>query len=192
MNVEASSKLIVGVKSAVFVAEEQKISDRNELVRLDYPSYACTVNTNLFWPQFKWLLMQALGFVGIPLFGWILIALFVGLIISAGFQNPFRRGRWKQHYILVFTHFFLFLVIIAVGVLYRVSFPDPRRPLPKENVVADWSLNILFFLSIILSVFWVYRMKGLRWLAFFMVAVQELFLLGALFVAGMSISGDWI
>jgi hypothetical protein len=136
--------------------------------------------------------MQALSIVQVPLFGWILLALVSGLVISASLQNPFRSGRWKRHYFLVFTHCLLFLAIVLVGALYRAPFPDPTKPLPKENSVADWTLNILFVLSIILSIFWVYRMRGLRWLAFFVVAAQELFLLWALFVAGMSISGDWI
>ncbi|MBZ5723118.1 MAG: hypothetical protein LAO03_22490 [Acidobacteriia bacterium] len=159
------------------------------LARLDY---ARTVNTNFFWSQFEWLLMQALSIVRVPLFGWIFLALVSGVFISAALQNPFRSGRWKHHYFLVFTHALVFLAILSVGVLYRVPFPDPTKPLLKENAVADWTLNILFFLSIILSIFWVYRMRNLRWLAFFVVALQELFLLSALFVAGMSISGDWI
>jgi hypothetical protein len=150
------------------------------------------VNTKHFWPQFEWLLMQALGFVTVPLFGWIFLSLVSGVVISAALQNPFRNGRWKRHYFLVFTHCLLFLAIVCIGVLYRVPFADPTKPLSEENAVADWTLNILFFLSIILSVFWVYRMRNLRWLAFFVVALQELFILGALFVAGMSISGDWI
>src|SRR5215469_9790669 len=136
--------------------------------------------------------MQAVDIVRVPLFGWIFLALVSGLVISAALQNPFQHGRWSHRYFLVFTHFFLFLAILSIGVLYRVPFPDPTKPRPKENTIADWSLNILFFLSVILSIFWVYRMRKLRWLAFFVVALQELFVLGALAVAGMSISGDWI
>jgi hypothetical protein len=48
------------------------------------------------------------------------------------------------------------------------------------------------YLSILLGGFWVYRMKGTRWFAFSLVAVLEVILLGAFFVAGMAVSGDWL
>jgi len=35
-------------------------------------------------------------------------------------------------------------------------------------------------------------MKGIRWLAFCVLAIQEVFVFGAMFMAGMSISGDWL
>jgi hypothetical protein len=35
-------------------------------------------------------------------------------------------------------------------------------------------------------------MKGLRWLAVSLVILQETLIWGALFVAGMLVSGDWI
>jgi hypothetical protein len=45
----------------------------------------------------------------------------------------------------------------------------------------------------LLSIFlWVYRMKGIRWFAVCVLAIQEVFVLGAMFMAGMSISGDWL
>jgi hypothetical protein len=47
-------------------------------------------------------------------------------------------------------------------------------------------------LSLALAAFWVFRMKGVRWFALCLVIMLQLILLGALFVAGMAISGDWL
>jgi len=40
--------------------------------------------------------------------------------------------------------------------------------------------------------FWIWRMKGFRWYATSLMALAELVTWGALFVAGMSITGDWL
>ena len=114
-----------------------------------------------------------------------------GLLASCAWQRPFGSGRWRRHYWLVLTQFLFFPAVVAVGVLYRVN-TVPNQPRPKVNPVADWSIDILFFLSLALSFFWVYKMKGFRWFAFCLVALQQVFLFGAAFVAGMSITGDWL
>jgi hypothetical protein len=69
---------------------------------------------------------------------------------------------------------------------------NPAEPLPKATPVGDWLIYILFYLSLALSVFWIYRMNGLRCFGLCLLAIQEIVLLGAIFAAGMSISGAWI
>lgn len=129
--------------------------------------------------------------MGIPGFRYALLVLCLGLIISAIWRKPFQRTLWKPHYWLVLTQLLFVPALCAIAVLYGVV-PDPTKPFPKENAVADWSINILVFLSLLLIIFWVYRMKGLRWFAFCVLAIQEVFVFGAMFMAGMSISGDWL
>ena len=43
-----------------------------------------------------------------------------------------------------------------------------------------------------LAAFWVWRMKGLRWLAFGLVTLQELLRFGAFLMAEMAISERWL
>jgi hypothetical protein len=43
-----------------------------------------------------------------------------------------------------------------------------------------------------MGAFWVYKMKGLRWFAVSLVGLLEVIILSASFVAGMSVSGDWL
>lgn len=156
------------------------------------PSYPLeSLNTTNFWPSFKWLLMQALSIVGLPVVDWLLLLLGIGLVFSAAWQKPFQSGRWKWYYSLIFTQSLFVAAVISVGVLYAVT-REPTQPPPKVNPVADWSINICFFLSLALGMFWVSRMKSIRLFAFFLVALQELFILKAMFIAGMSITGDWL
>lgn len=144
------------------------------------------------WRSFWYLFSEGLGIVVVPPFGAAAIMLSAGLVASLFAQNPFRGCRWRSHYWLIFTQLFFYPAVILVGVLYAVGARRPFDPLPKVNPVAEIALNVLTFLSLALGIFWVYFLKGLRWVAFCFVALQLLFLYGALFLAGMSISGDWI
>ena len=39
---------------------------------------------------------------------------------------------------------------------------------------------------------WIYRLKGLRWLAASLLLLQGALVIGASFIAGMSVTGDWL
>src|SRR5690348_9289739 len=84
-----------------------------------------------------------------------------GLMVSTALQRPFQQKLWKRHYWLVLTQILFVPALCVIAVLYRVA-PDPTKPLPKENAVANWSINILVLLSLVSIFFWVYRMKGIR------------------------------
>lgn len=135
--------------------------------------------------------MQSLDFVHLPVVKWVLLLLSACLIVSAVWQVAVHRRRWYWYYLLVFTQSFLVFAVLAIAALYEVNW-NPTLPRPKVNPVADWSIDSCFFLSLALGSFWVYWMKGIRWLAFFLVISQELFLLSAMFIAGMAITGDWL
>ena len=79
--------------------------------------------------------------------------------------------------------------MIVVGVLFPAL---GTQPYLKANVAGRFWLDGLFYLSLATACFWVYRMKGLRWLAASLVAMQELVIFCASFVAGMRVRGDWL
>jgi len=120
--------------------------------------------------------MQGLDFARLPMVSLACLLLTLGLMASFAWQRPFGSGRWRRYYWLVVTQFLFYPATIAVGVIYRVG-TGPTQTRPEENTVADWTLAGLFFLSLALGIFWVYRMKGLRWFAFCLVALLQLFLL---------------
>ena len=149
------------------------------------------MNTDHFWSQFRWLFFEGFGIVALPKIRILFILLIVGLFVSLTWQKPFKRGLWKRSYSLVFAQILFYPAIIAIGVLYRVGGNPTQRP-PNMNPLAVWTLDVLFGLSLLSALFWVCRMRGLRWFAFCMVFLQQILLFGALFVAEMSMTGDWL
>lgn len=144
------------------------------------------------WQYFRYLFLEGLGIVVIPPFGVAAVLLIVGMVASFFAQNPAKSGRWKLHYWLILSQLLFYPAVIAIGVIYAASPRRPIDPLPRINPVAEGALDAITCVSLALGVFWVWRLKGVRWIAFFFVALQLLFLYGALFLAGMSVSGDWI
>jgi hypothetical protein len=112
-----------------------------------------------------------------------------GLVLAFGWQLPFRREVWRHSYWLVLTQILFFPATIAIGVLFHASGGGPHH---EPNQTGRWLLDGLRYLSLGLGCVWVYRMKGLRWFAVSLVALQELVVLCAGFIAGMSVSGDWL
>ena len=134
---------------------------------------------------------EGFGILALPKIRLAFIILIIGLFVSLARQKPFERGLWKRYYSLVFTQLLFYPAIIAIGVLYGVG-SSPTQRLPKVNPFADWTLDVLFGVSLVSALFWICRMKGMRWFAFCLVFLQQILLFGALFVAGMSITGDWL
>ena len=119
-------------------------------------------------------------------------ALFVGAAVSsvwAGLrQRPFRNLLWKRHHWLVLSHFFFFVAAIVVGLLWA---NDPLSPHPINRAAKLW-LDAVTYGSLVSCIVWTWQMKGFRWFAASLLALIEVVTLGAIFVAGMSISGDWL
>jgi hypothetical protein len=104
-------------------------------------------------------------------------------------QKPLRSELWRRHYWLVLTQLLFFPAIIAIGVLYPSTTTWPN---PQPNATGNLWLNVLFYGSLLMGVFWVCKMKGLRWFAASLVGLQQVVLFGAAFIAGMSVTGEWL
>jgi len=107
-------------------------------------------------------------------------------------QRPFKTRLWKPYHWLVCTHLLFFAAAIALGVL-RAANPiaDPNLP-HNADPAARLYLDAITYGSFASCGFWTWRMKGFRWYAASLMAMAQLITYGALFVAGMSISGDWL
>ncbi len=140
------------------------------------------------WHQFVWLCEQAAEFIIFPPF--LICSTVFGIIIAGACikQHPFKVQLWRRAYWLVFTQLLFYPAVICVAVLGGVNF----RPPPQSNSVASLYSEILFWASLGLAAFWIWRMKGLRFLAFGLIALQQMLLLGAFLVADMAISGRWL
>jgi len=142
-----------------------------------------------FWARFWTLSSWSLEALIIPPIFILLIVFGSGLIIAILKQKPTQTQTWRNHYWLVLTQLFFFPAILSVGVLFPASGPGPYV---KPNSVGSLLLDILFYSSLAVGAFWIWRMKNLRWLAASIVLLQELFVYCALFIAVMSVSGQWL
>ena len=146
------------------------------------------MNTAHFSQDFQRLFRWSLEVFALPPLLLMTGACIVGVIFAFLRQQPFRRRLWQTSYWLIFTQLLFFPAMVAVGVL----FPAATGPHHTENVMGGRLLDGLFYFSLAMSAFWLWRMKGLRWFSASLLFLQQVILLGAGFVAGMSVSGDWL
>jgi hypothetical protein len=143
-----------------------------------------------FWMAFWTYLRWSLEFLYVPPLVYVTVVLVLSLIASAIRQRPFNKPIWKQTYTIVILQFLFFPAVLTVAVLGRIDWQQPHFPGPNY-----WGLRAedLFDLgSLILGVYWVWRMKGLRWFALSLTILQLWLLAAAGFIAAMSLSGTWL
>jgi hypothetical protein len=147
------------------------------------------VSPESFWQAFTRLSIWSFQALFVPP---ALIALAISsasLAVTFAWQLPIQKGTWRCSYWLVFTQLLFFPAIICVGVLLPAGGVMPR---PIPNIAGHRWLEVLWYLSLGMSCFWVCWMKGVRWIGASLVALQQILILAAGFIAGMSVSGDWL
>jgi hypothetical protein len=116
----------------------------------------------------------------------------VSLVWAWRRQQPMKGQLWKPVHWRVLSHLFFFAATILVGTLY------PAEGWPYGGLAraihhrAEGAISVLFYGSVVSCGFWIWRMKGFRWFAASLMAVIECPIIGAVFIAGMSVSGDWL
>jgi hypothetical protein len=147
------------------------------------------MNTAHFSENFQRLFLWSVQFLGVPPVLLMTAVCIVGVVVAFARQQPFRTRLWRPWYWLIFTQLLFFPATVAVGVLFPALSSWPH---PKENVMGHRLLDGLFYFSLVTSTFWLWRMRGLRWVSTSLLVLQQLILIGAGFVAGMSVSGEWL
>jgi hypothetical protein len=137
---------------------------------------------------FTYCLWSMEAVVALPPFPIVAVCAAASLVIAFSRQKPLEHALWKKSHWLVLTQLLFFPVVVSLGVLYPASGPSFYNNVSNASRVSD----VLFWFSVVLAGFWIYRMKGFRWFAFSLVLLLEVVLLGAFFVAGMALSGDWL
>lgn len=116
----------------------------------------------------------------------ITLALVIQFIIALIMQKPFGRGARRAIHWFSLASFVLFPLVTAVGV---------AGSRPHGAAIQRWAVYTVAFLFCT-SLFWaivvVWKMKGFRWFAVSASLLALWLGLGGLFIAGMSISGDWL
>jgi hypothetical protein len=93
---------------------------------------------------------------------------------------------------LALSHLFFFAAAIFIGTVYRAEGSPYAGSVRTIHHGASAALEILFYTSFAFCAFWIWCMKGFRWFAVSLMAVMECPIVGALFIAGMSVTGDWL
>jgi hypothetical protein len=92
------------------------------------------------------------------------------------------------------------VVAVQVGVLFLTiaiavcGAASVRGAVPQlqPNYWALRAIDLLEIGSLVVSVYWIVRMRELRWFALSLVLLQSTILYGAGFIAGMALTGDWL
>jgi hypothetical protein len=142
------------------------------------------------WTGFWRLLAWSWEFLYAQPVRFVTLVLGANLTLAVASKWPFRRDRWKKEYGFAFLSLLFIPITIAVADVGWVD-PDPASH-PQPNELLVWANNGMLITAAVLAVFWIYRMKGLRWFALAIQLIQLWFLLGAGFIAGMALSGDWL
>lgn len=133
----------------------------------------------------------ALEFLLVPPLLTVFIVAAISFVWAGQKQNPFRKRLWKPRHWLVLTHLLFFPAAIALAIVCASPVTNPTIP-HSATRTASFLQDCLLYGSLASCGFWVWRMKGFRWFASSMIVLAELPVISALFVAGMSISGDWL
>lgn len=133
----------------------------------------------------------ALEFMIVPPICFVVLLAVISLVWAAQKQRPFHTRMWKPHHWLALTHSLFFVAAIVVGVVGQNATTNPTITHSSDKT-AQLYLDVVTYGSLASCGFWIWRMKGFRWYATSLMVLAELITWGALFVAGMSITGDWI
>jgi hypothetical protein len=133
----------------------------------------------------------ALEFMAVRPFSIISALVVVSLIWAALRQRPFHNQLWKPSHWLVLSQLLFFPAAIALGALWPNPTINPAIHHPP-NRSAILCLNVLLYGSLASCAFWIWRMKSFRWFGSSLMALIELPTLSALFIAAMSVTGDWL
>lgn len=141
---------------------------------------------NTFWRYLTW----SLEFLYTPPFCFVTLGILASLSASTFYQRRSAKEIWKRNCSLPIVQFLCFPATIAVAAAGYVDWQPPNYHGPN-----NWGLraeDLLALISLTLGIFWVWKMKGLRWLATSLALLQLWFLAGANFIAGMALTGQWL
>ena len=143
------------------------------------------VSTSLLFS--KWALESLL----LPPLGIVFALSAISLVWAGIKQRPFRMRLWRPYHWFVICHLLFFVAAIAVGVFGANPISNPTLPHPPKSSAEDW-LAVVECGSLASFGFWIWRMKGFRWYAVSLMDCAEVITWGALFVASMSVYGEWL
>jgi hypothetical protein len=121
-------------------------------------------------------------------FCWISLAILISICATAvvSFRRSSAPPHPKSFYLLPLVLLVAFPLTIAIGEYFAAI--SPATP----NKTGSLLLNGLELVALLFGVYCVYRAKGLRTFTAALVVAELWIIFAAGFVAGMSVTGDWL
>jgi hypothetical protein len=136
-----------------------------------------------------WLCEQSLG--SLMLIWFVPLMVLFGVVWAWHERRPIERGLWKRRDWLMFSHVLFFPAMIVLGVVYKEQARDFERGYPYGSF-GPILLDALLLGSVASCGLWILRMKGFRWPVAFLMGLMEVPILLAWFVAGCSMTWNWL
>jgi hypothetical protein len=117
----------------------------------------------------------------------VTLALVAAVVVASVFNFPFLRSRFRRRHLLVFLPLGVSLLILVWGSLMRHT--NQQSPAP------DWVSRVivgLLLAQLVSAVEVVCLLKGYRWFSTAAVLLEQWVGAAFAFVAGMSVTGDWL
>jgi hypothetical protein len=135
-----------------------------------------------------WLAEQA--FSALCYFWPVTLALLIPFVIALALKSPFvgPRSKFSRRHLLVFLPMTVTLLILVLGAVME-------HPGDSPNLAPNWPgyvVQALFFAQMATSIWVVWQMKGYRLFSIFTVMLELWLALACTFIAGMSVTGDWL
>jgi hypothetical protein len=146
--------------------------------------------TSAFWQEFLKLSTWAVQFLLIPPFLFITFSLVsvCGILTWKSRRQVCENSTGLINGLAAQSVFFPCLITLAIFGAAETHPMLRYTPFPQA-IALD---SFLRYSSLLVGVYWIYRMRGIRKLAISLVLIFQWILLGADFIAGMAITGDWI
>ena len=142
-----------------------------------------------FIPAFVRYSIWSLEFLLFPPFCFAMIGIVVSLVAAIIKQKPFSNSTVRRDTLrIVAAQVLIFAVTVSIAVIGYVDVADYHGP----NERALHLETALGAVSVVLSIYWVIRIRGYRWYATSVSPLQVLVLWCANIVAGMSLTGRWL
>ena len=135
--------------------------------------------------NFFWLMKQVWS--GITYSGPISLTMASVAIIALALNNPFVYRNYTHKHLLLLTPFFLTFLLLLIGAIFAHNDSQSSAP--------EWPATLLTFIALVhipLAAFLIWKMKGFRWATVALCPIQIWCSYWALFVASMSVTGDWL
>ncbi len=120
----------------------------------------------------------------------VTLTLVAGFVLTLAVRSPLigSGSSFRRRHLVILSPLAVTLLILIWGSVMQ-------HPSTSQSLAPSWPGYVvlaLLIIQLIVGIWVVWAMKGYRWFSAFTVALEQWFGLACAFVAGMSVTGDWL